>query len=146
MKRMRKVNAFVITRTAENYPAVVKNSFSRGMEFPYPHYYVFKGADNEEEYSYMKLRPSSARCGNIRDSRLNNIAMGITIMTNDPVLNEKAKTTIANIIKFVSEDLGMEKYTIYTDETNSDKFVDIFGLEAKVSLLPSSFNRNTRIS
>ena len=145
MRKMRPINSFVVTRTTENYPAVVENSFSIGMKYPYPHVYIFKGSPDEDEYSFLKLRPTGERCGNIRDSRLNNTGYGIVIMTDSDQLDEKAKTMIANIIKFVVDDLCIENYSIVSDEINPDRFVDVFGIAAKVSQIPSGFNKNPKI-
>jgi hypothetical protein len=142
---MRVINSFVITKTDENLPSVLSNSFKNGMVYPYPHVYIFKGDESEEEYSFVRLRPLASRCGNIRDSRLNNNAVGIVLMTKESILNEKQKTLIANIIKYIIEDVGIEKYSIYTDEINKDRFVDVFGIEAKISLAPSSFTRNQNL-
>ena len=139
---MRRISNFVITRTTDNYPSVVQNSFSIGMKYPYPHVYVFKGDDAEEEYSFLKLRPAGERCGNIRDSRLNNTGYGIVIMSNTSTLNDKAITTIANIIRFIVDDLCIDDYSIVTDEVNEDKYVDIFDIQAKIQTIPSGFIKN----
>jgi hypothetical protein len=139
---MRQISAFVVTRTTENYPAILKNSFSIGLRYPYPHVYIFKGDEAEEEYSMLRLRPFGERCGSVRDSRLNNIGIGIVVKTDKEKLNEKAMTMVANIIKFIADDLCIDNYSIVSDEANPDKFVDTFGLEAKIALLPSSFTRN----
>jgi hypothetical protein len=112
------------------------------MKYPYPHAYIFKGDESEEEYSMIRLRPLGERCGNVRDSRLNNIGIGIVVKMETETLDEKARTAVANTIKFIADDLCMERYSILSDEVNPDKFVDTFGIEAKIALLPSLFVKN----
>jgi len=142
---MRKIDTFVITRTTGNYPAIVQESFDHGMKYPYPHIYIFKGDESEDDYSLLRLRPICERCGNIRDSRLNNSGIGIVIMTDSPIMNEKIETIVANSIRLMIDDLCIENYEIVTDEINEDKFVDVFGIDAKVATLPSMFTKNPSV-
>ncbi len=139
---MRQINTFVVTRTKENLPLVIENSFKVGLRYPYPHYYIFKGDENEEEYSMLKLRPLGQRCGNVKDSRLNNVGVGIVIKMESEQMDEKLKTFLANLINFIAEDLAIDKYTILSNEISPDNFVDTFGIEAKIALAPSSFTSN----
>jgi len=141
---MRQISNFVVTRTDKNLPAVLDESFTAGLVYPYPHFYIFKGDENEEEYSMLKLRPLAERCANIRDSRLNNNGVGIVVMTEDSRPNEKLVTFIANIIKFVVDDIGISDYNVVTDEINSDKYMDVFYIPSKIETLPSSFTRNPK--
>ncbi len=138
---MRRINSFVITKTEEDLPSIVRSSFDRGLIYPYPHVFIFKMDDSETEYNFVKMRPLGERCATVRDSRLNNIGVGIVVhgLQGDE-MNEKMKTLVATVIKTIIDDMCIDNFSIVTDEVNPDKFVDIFGLKAKVSLIPSMFS------
>lgn len=139
---MRKINSFVITKTEEQLPSIVKSSFDRGLIYPYPHIFIFKTDENENEYSYVKMRPLGERCATVRDSRLNNNGVGVVVYNlHGDTLNDKLKTLIATIIKAIVDDLCINSFSVVTDEVNRDKFVDVFGVEAKVHSIPSMFSK-----
>jgi len=131
----------VITRTEDQLPFIVDSSFERGLIYPYPHVFIFKIDDSEDEYNYVKMRPLGERCATVRDARLNNTGIGIVLYNIDSEeMNEKLKTLVATIIKTITDDLCIKDFTVVTDEINQDKFVNTFGVQAKVSLIPSMFS------
>ncbi len=139
---MRPLNFFVVTQTTEQYPAVMDSSFERGLIYPYPHIYVYKLDDSDDEYFVAKMRPLSERCATVRDSRLNNTGVGIVVYNPKKLpINDKLLTLLATIIKTISDDLGLKDYQIVSDDMNMDKFLDVFGLNAKVATIPSAFTR-----
>ena len=141
---MRKLNFFVITQTKSQYPAVVKESFEKGLVYPQPHFYIFKRDynDKEEEYTITKMRPIAERCATVRDSQLNRAGIGIVLHNPDGKnLTEEAKQKIAMIIKSLSDDFGIIQYQIVTDEISEDAFVDTTYLAALVARTPSMFNK-----
>ena len=135
---MRRLNAFVVTRTDEQLPEVVRSSFDRGMIYPYPHIFIYR---EDDEYQFMKLRPLASRCANIRDSRLNNIGVGIVLYGEGEVIDEKLRTLIATIIRNIVDDLGIETFEVVSDETSKQGFVDVFGIREKAENIPSMFSR-----
>jgi len=141
---MRNLKFFVVTQTVSQYPAVVKESFERGLIYPYPHFYIYKHdyADIDEKYSIVKMRPLSERCGNVRDSTLNGTGIGIVIHNPDKSeLSEEALQGVAVIIKTIIDDFGIIQYQIVTDEISDDAFVDTTYLPALISTTPSIFNK-----
>lgn len=139
---MRPINFFVVTQTSDQFPSINDISFDRGLIYPYPHIYIFKADEDEDEYHVVKMRPLSERCATVRDSRLNNTGVGIVIYNpTKKAMNDKLLTLIASIIKTISDDLGVNKYQIVSDDMNMDNFIDVFGLDAKVAITPSSFTK-----
>jgi len=141
---MRGIQYFVLTQTDKEYPAMVSESFSRGMVYPSPHFYIFRmdDSDDAEDYKILKPRPISQRCGTVRDSRLNNNGIGIMVYNpSGKKLNPVLEQTIASIIKNTAEDLGIIKYQIVTDEVNKDAFVDTIYINALVNSTPSMFTK-----
>ena len=141
---MRQIKFFVITKTKDEYPAVVEKSFEKGMIYPAPHYYIFKmDYDNtDEEYSIVKMRPIVERCGTVRDSLLNNNGIGIVIHApNGEELSEEVNNKIAMIIKSTIDDFGIIQYQIVTDEILEDAFVDTTYLPALVAKTPSIYTK-----
>lgn len=141
---MRKIGFFVVTQTTEEYPAVVKSSFEKGMIYPSPHIYIFKmdPLDSEEDIKIVKMRPMSERCGTVRDSQLNRAGVGIVI--HNPTkseFSEKLKQKVAIAIKSIVDDLGIIQYQIVTDEVSEDAFVDVLDLPALVDITPSIFTK-----
>ncbi len=141
---MRKLNYFVITKTQDQYPAVVSKSFEKGMIYPAPHYYIFKMdySDPDEEYKVVRMRPLAERCGTVRDSALNMAGIGILVHTpNNEELTEEVQNKIAVIIKSTIDDFGIIQYQIVTDEISDDAFVDTTYLPALVAKTPSMFTK-----
>lgn len=141
---MRPIKFFVITQTKLEYPGVVEDSFTKGMMYPAPHFYIFKMDDNDEneEYKVVKMRPINERCGIVRDSSLN--ATGVGIVAFNPsgdVFSGELKQVIATLIKGISDDFGIIQYQIVSDEVNEDNFVNTTELPALVSITPSIFNK-----
>ncbi len=138
---MRPLNFFVVTQTLEQYPSVVETSFSRGLLYPYPHFYIYM-LEGEDDYSVVKMRPLSERCATVRDSRLNSTGVGIVVLnpTFSP-MTDKLITTIASLIKTISDDMGMKDYQIVSDDINPKSFIDTFLLPAKVAIIPSIFTK-----
>ena len=139
---MRSISFFVITQTKSEYPKVVEESFKKGMIYPSPHVYIFKMDEKEEDYSYVRMRPLSERCGTVKDSRLNNNGIGIVLYnpSGSPV-NEKAKKLIAVIIKNFIDDFGIIQYQIVTDEMSDESFIDTLDFPALIDVTPSTFNK-----
>lgn len=141
---MRAINYFVLTQTKNEYPAMVADSFEKGMVYPAPHFYVFRMDDNDEseDYKVLKPRPLSQRCGTVRDSRLNNNGIGVMIFNpSGKKLNPKLEQTIASIIRNTAEDLGIIDYQIVTDEVDGESFVDTIYINALVGSTPSMFTK-----
>ena len=138
---MRNISSFVVTKTTDQFPNVAPISFGKGLVYPYPHVYIFN-TEVGEDYSYVKMRPLNERCATVRDSRQNNIGVGIVLYKGDDTpIDEKMKTLAATIIKHIIDDLGIKEYTIVSDEMNADNFVDVFDIDYKVQSLPSSFSK-----
>jgi hypothetical protein len=141
---MRPIKFFVVTQTDKQYPAIVEDSFEKGMIYPAPHYYIFKMDYNsdDEEYKIIKMRPLFERCGTVRDSILNANGVGILIHNPDgSALSESAKQKIAMVIKSLVDDFGIIQYQIVSDEISDEAFVDTTYLPALVSATPSMFNK-----
>ena len=136
---------FVITRTENDFSEIAEESFSHGMVYPYPHFFVFMVDDASKDYAFVKMRPLVERCGNIRDSALNNNGVGIVVKTDGEKLDEKANHLIAVIIKSIIDDLGVKNHSIVSDEVNNSRFVDTFDIAAKVVKIPSQFAKNPNI-
>ncbi len=141
---MRNLKFFVITQTKNIYPQIVEESFTRGMIYPAPHYYIFKMDyyDNEEEYKIVRMRPISERCGTVRDSLLNEHGVGILIHNpSGDKIKDSLNQKIAMIIKNIIDDFGIIQYQIVSDEISDDAFVDTVFLPAAVSATPSIFTK-----
>jgi hypothetical protein len=90
----------------------------------------------------MRLRPLSARCATLRDSRLNNSGVGVVIHApKDTQIVESAILLAASEIKFVIEDLGLENYSFFTNQVDKNSYVDIMYLQSKIPLVQSRFSR-----
>ena len=138
---MRNISSFVITKTTDRFPDISPISFSRGLIYPYPHIYIFN-TEKGEDYNYVKMRPLNERCATVRDSIQNNSGVGIVLYKGDSTpIDEKMKTLAATLIRFIIDDLGIEKYTLVSDETDAEKFIDVFDIDAKIQTLPSSFTK-----
>lgn len=114
------------------------------MIYPYPHAYIYKMDESDEEYTFVRMRPLHERCATVRDSRLNNNGIGIVLYnpTGNP-LTEKAKKLIATVIRNFVDDFGIIQYQIVTDESSADAFVDTLDFPAMVDASPSAFTKRT---
>jgi len=142
---MRPINSFVITRTPKDYPSIMEFSDEIGFKYPFPHYYLYKYDyfNSNEEWKFLKPRPLHERCASVRDGNLNKTGVGIVIMLPKEVdtIPTDGVALIANIIKLVSDDLGIKQYNITTDEINKVNRVDVMPIYSAVSAAPSIFTR-----
>ena len=138
---MRPINYFVVTRTTEDFPAVQKNSFDRGMIYPAPHMYIYKMSEEDTSYSMSRMRPMAERCGTIRDSALNGAGYGILVKADSKDMDPALRQAVAIVIKSVADDLGLENYQIVSDEVNEDKFLVTFEIPALIAKIPSVFTK-----
>ncbi len=138
---MRNISSFVITKTMDQFPNIVPISFGRGLLYPYPHIYIFN-TEKGEEYNYVYMRPLNERCATVRDSLLNNNAVGVVLYKkDDSPIDEKMTTLVATLIRKIIDDLGIKEYSVHSDEINKDNFVDVFDIDSKIQTIPSSFSK-----
>lgn len=141
---MRMIRNFFVAKTDKEYPDIVSESNKVGLLYPAPHIYVYKfEEDNEnEEWKHIKARPLCHNMALARDSALSNNSIGITIYTkNSGRVHPDAMTLVANIIRLISDDLGIKQYGIITDELNKNNAVDVLDLNSAVAKAPSIYTR-----
>ena len=140
---MRAIDTFYVTKTRNDYPAIIREAREIGFLYPAPHVFITRLDFNDPESKYfaMRLRPLSHRCATVRDSRINNNGVGIVIQSLDDHILESALLIAASEIKNIIEDLGIVNYNIVTDEIDKERRVETMTLESKVSIVPSKFTR-----
>ena len=138
---MRRVDTFFVVKTDLGYDGQIRQGKEVGLLYPAPHVLVTKidFSDPESIYIPKRMRPISARCGLIRDSRINNNGVGIAIHAPNGDIAEHALLVAAAEIKNIIEDLGIVNYVVQTDENNEDRRIDTMQLEAKIASIKSIF-------
>ena len=141
---MRKITSFLVTRTSKSYPEIEDEGKERGFIYPAPHVFVYKfePLNEKEDWKHIRGRPVASNCALIRDNNIARNSIGIMIYCNDNEdVHPDAMKLVANMIKLLSDDLGIEQYSIITDHEDENKAVDVLQLNSFVSMSPSIFNK-----
>jgi hypothetical protein len=141
---MRKIRNFLITKTNKHFHEISEDSIERGFVYPAPHVYIYKYEEfnDKEQAKHVRGRPYVAPCALVRDSAISSNSIGIMLYCpSGNKIHPDVVLLAANIIRLISDELGIEQFGILTDEISPENRVDVFELNTAISKAISIFTK-----